>query len=74
LALTLTFALAAPLVASFYGEPQLYLLTIAIAPNFVLGSLNVVQNGMRHNVAGGWVEVSTLRRNGWAELFVANAY
>ena len=32
LVLTVIFVLAAPLVASFYGEPQLYLLTVAIAP------------------------------------------
>jgi len=46
LALTAAFALAAPLVARFYGEPQLRLLTAAIALNFFLASLNVVQSAM----------------------------
>src|SRR6202167_1876239 len=41
--LTAVFALTAPLVARFYQEPQLRLLTVAIALNFFLGSLNVVQ-------------------------------
>src|ERR1700689_4927470 len=39
MALTAVFALAAPLIARFYGEPQLRLLTAAIALNFLLGSL-----------------------------------
>jgi len=43
LALTAVFALAAPLIARFYQEPQLRLLTAAIALSFFLGSLNVVQ-------------------------------
>jgi O-antigen/teichoic acid export membrane protein len=41
-ALTLVFILAAPLIAGFYGEPQLQLLTIVLAFNFMLGSLKVV--------------------------------
>jgi O-antigen/teichoic acid export membrane protein len=40
---TLLFCLAAPLVALFYGEPSLRLLTMAVAINFPLTSLNVVQ-------------------------------
>jgi len=43
LALTAVFALAAPLIARFYQEPELRLLTAAIALSFFLGSLNVVQ-------------------------------
>jgi O-antigen/teichoic acid export membrane protein len=43
IALTTAFALAAPLIARFYQEPQLRLLTVAIALSFFLGSLNVVQ-------------------------------
>src|ERR1700691_6301825 len=46
LVLTAIFALAAPLVARFYGEPQLRWLTAAIALNFFLGSLNVVQSAL----------------------------
>ena len=41
--LTGLLALAAPLIASFYDEPQLRMLTVVIALNFVFGSLNVVQ-------------------------------
>jgi len=43
IALTAVFALAAPLIARFYQEPELRLLTAAIALSFFLGSLNVVQ-------------------------------
>ncbi|HEY4972220.1 MAG TPA: lipopolysaccharide biosynthesis protein, partial [Steroidobacteraceae bacterium] len=46
LALSVVFALSAPLVARFYDQPQLRLLTAAIAVNFVLASLNVVQNAL----------------------------
>jgi PST family polysaccharide transporter len=46
LALTAVFALAAPLVARFYDEPQLRLMTAAIAVSFFLGSLNVVQSAL----------------------------
>ncbi len=42
-ALTVLFALLAPLVAWFYNEPLLVPLTIAIAFNFVISSFNDVQ-------------------------------
>src|SRR5262245_56449409 len=42
-ALTLVFSFAAPVVANFYDEPRLRLLTLAVALNFILGSLSVVQ-------------------------------
>jgi signal transduction histidine kinase len=35
-------------------------------------ALNLVQNGIRHNAPGGWVEAVTRRQNGSAELVVAN--
>ena len=41
-ALTIIFILAAPLVSGFYGEPQLRLLTVALAFNFILDSTTVV--------------------------------
>ena len=44
--LTILFALAAPFVASFYQEPLLRLLTVTIALNLSLGSLNVVQSAL----------------------------
>jgi PST family polysaccharide transporter len=45
-ALTALFALSAPLVARFYDEPQLRLITVVIALNFFLSSLNVVQSAL----------------------------
>jgi PST family polysaccharide transporter len=44
--LTLAFVLAAPLVARFYGEPSLRLLTQVLAINFVLNSINIVQSAL----------------------------
>ena len=44
--LTLLFCAAAPLIAGFYQEPRLTLLTIAMASTFLLGSLSVVQSAM----------------------------
>ena len=40
---TAILACAAPLVANFYGEPQLRMMTIVLSLNFIFGSLNVVQ-------------------------------
>ena len=37
---------AAPLIATFYNEPALRVLTVVIALNFSIGSLNVVQNAL----------------------------
>jgi PST family polysaccharide transporter len=44
LVLTLAFIIAAPLVAEFYQEPMLTPLTIFISTNFLISSLNIVQN------------------------------
>jgi O-antigen/teichoic acid export membrane protein len=44
--LTLVFVLAAPLIARFYGEPSLRLLTMVVAINFVLNSVNIVQSAL----------------------------
>jgi O-antigen/teichoic acid export membrane protein len=44
--LTILFSMAAPLVAHYYSEPQLRLLTVAVAFNFLLVSLTVVQNAL----------------------------
>jgi O-antigen/teichoic acid export membrane protein len=75
LALTLIFILAAPLVASFYGEPQLSLLTIAIAPNFVLGSLNVVQNALLDKALNFrikfWIDIVAAVASGLVALVLA---
>jgi O-antigen/teichoic acid export membrane protein len=75
LALTVIFALAAPLVASFYGEPQLYLLTVAIAPNFLLGSLNVVQNALLDKALNFrikfWIEIVAAFASGLVALVLA---
>ena len=37
---------AAPLIATFYNEPALRVLTMVIALNFFIGSFNVVQNAL----------------------------
>jgi O-antigen/teichoic acid export membrane protein len=75
LAMTVIFALAAPLVASFYGEPQLYLLTVAIAPNFLLGSLNVVQNALLDKALNFrikfWIEIVAAFASGLVALVLA---
>jgi PST family polysaccharide transporter len=44
LVLTLLFVAGAPLIARFYQEPMLAPLTMLIAMNFVISSLNIVQN------------------------------
>lgn len=44
--LTLLFLVAAPLIARFYQEPVLRLLTAVLSLNLMLGSLNVVQNAL----------------------------
>jgi O-antigen/teichoic acid export membrane protein len=44
--LTILFGLAAPLIARFYKEPLLRLLTATIALNLILSSLNVVQSAL----------------------------
>jgi O-antigen/teichoic acid export membrane protein len=44
--LTILFVLAAPVIARFYKEPLLRLLTVIIALNLFFGSLNVVQNAL----------------------------
>lgn len=44
--LAILFSLAAPLIARFYKEPLLRLLTAPIALNLLLSSLNVVQNAL----------------------------
>lgn len=44
LLLTLIFMAGAPLLAEFYQEPMLTPLTIVISTNFLISSLNIVQN------------------------------
>ena len=46
IAMTGLMAAVAPLIASFYNEPRLTALTIAISFQFVLGALNVVQQAI----------------------------
>lgn len=47
LLLTLVFIAGAPLVSAFYSEPLLTPLTMLIATNFFISSLNIVQNTLR---------------------------
>jgi O-antigen/teichoic acid export membrane protein len=74
--LTAIFALAAPLVAAFYQQPQLRLLTVAIAMNFFLGSLNVVQAALLDKALNFrtkfWIETSAYIASG--AVAVALAY
>jgi len=44
--LSILFLLIAPLIALFYQEPVLRLLTAVLSLNLILGSLNVVQNAL----------------------------
>jgi PST family polysaccharide transporter len=44
--LTILFGLTAPLIARFYQEPVLRLLTATVALNLILSSLNVVQDAL----------------------------
>lgn len=44
--LTILFGLTAPVIARFYQEPVLRLLTATVALNLILSSLNVVQNAL----------------------------
>jgi O-antigen/teichoic acid export membrane protein len=44
--LAILFLLTAPLIALFYQEPVLRLLTAVLSLNLILGSLNVVQNAL----------------------------
>jgi PST family polysaccharide transporter len=44
--LTLLFGVTAPLIAGFYQEPRLTLLTVAMAVTFLVGSPSVVQSAL----------------------------
>jgi O-antigen/teichoic acid export membrane protein len=62
--LALAVALASPLLASFYGEPRLRLITIALGTNFFLGGLFVqhdalLRRQMRFNAIVG-IDISSL--------------
>jgi PST family polysaccharide transporter len=49
-ALTVIFGLSSPLLAKFYDEPSLCPLAVALAFNFLIGSVNVVQYGLLQKV------------------------
>jgi O-antigen/teichoic acid export membrane protein len=74
-ALTVIFILAAPLVSTFYGEPQLQLLTVAVAFNFILGSLSVVHYALLQKSldfrSWFWIEVVTVSISGILALVLA---
>lgn len=73
--LTAIFALAAPLIARFYEEPRLKLLTAAVAINFSLESLNVVQNALLEKSLNFrkkfWVESASILAGGIVALVLA---
>jgi O-antigen/teichoic acid export membrane protein len=76
-ALTLLFSLSAPLVARFYGEPLLRPLTVAVAFNFVIGSLNVVQYALLQKSLDFrtrfWIEIVAIATSGLFALVLALA-
>jgi len=73
--LTLLFCLTAPLVANFYHEPLLRLLTIAVAINFVLNSLTVVHTALLDKSlsfrARFWIEIVATFFSGIVALTLA---
>ncbi|HEY1724869.1 MAG TPA: MOP flippase family protein [Steroidobacteraceae bacterium] len=77
LTLSVLFVAGAPLVARFYDEPRLRWLTVAIAANFFLGSLNVVQNALLERAlnfrAKFWIETTATLSAGTAALVLALA-
>lgn len=70
--LGLVFVLAAPLVARFYGEPSLRLLTMVVALNFVLNSVNIVQSALLQKSlnfrAKFWVNITAVIISGSVAL------
>ena len=74
-ALTIIFILAAPLISSFYGEPQLRLLTVALAFNFILGSASVVQYALLQKSldfrSRFWIELIAVSISGIIALVLA---
>jgi O-antigen/teichoic acid export membrane protein len=75
IALTVLIALLAPLLADFYGEPQLRLIAEVIALNFSLASLNVVQNALLDKSlnfrAKFWIETTSTGVAGMVALLLA---
>jgi O-antigen/teichoic acid export membrane protein len=73
--LSVLFASAAPLIAKFYREPQLRLLTAAVAINFFLGSLNVVHNALLEKAlkfrTKFWIESVSILASGTVALGLA---
>lgn len=74
--LTILFGMAAPLVAKFYGEPQLRVLTVVVAFNFLLGSLSVVQNALLSKSIDCrtrfWIDSATTIISGTTALVLAS--
>jgi O-antigen/teichoic acid export membrane protein len=76
-ALTIVFSTGAPLIAEFYDKPQLRLLTIVVALNFLIGSLNVVQNALLQRSLDFrtlfWIESVAISISGITALVLALA-
>jgi PST family polysaccharide transporter len=73
--LTAVFALAAPLIARFYQEPQLRMLTVVLALNFFLSSLNIVQVALLDKALNFrtkfWIESASSVASGVVALVLA---
>lgn len=75
--LTILFSLAAPLIAYFYNEPELRLLTVVVALNFLVVSLSVVQNALLTKSMDFrtrfWIEIASIIASGASALVLAMA-
>ena len=75
--LSLLFGLAAPLVANFYDEPAVRLLTVAVAITIVLNSLNIVQEALLDKSLSFrtkfWVDTISISTSGILALVMALA-
>jgi O-antigen/teichoic acid export membrane protein len=73
--LTVLFILVAPFIASIFHEPRLRLLTAVIAINFLLASLNVVQNALLEKSLNFrtkfWIETASALTSGIVALVLA---
>jgi len=75
LILTVIIIAVAPIVAAFYNEPRLTALTMFIALNFLINSLNIVQNAVLYRTmdfrALALIEVTTMIVSGMVAIVLA---
>jgi hypothetical protein len=75
--LTIVCIFAALLIAKFYGARRLRLLTVGLAFNFILWSLNIVQYALLHKSldfwSRFWIETVAISISGIAALMLTGA-